>query len=349
MRIVLTGGGTGGHVIPNLAVIEELKKHKDVELLYIGSIDGIEQNLIEKISVKYKGIYCGKFRRYFSFQNFIDPFKIPIGIFQAYYIFKKFQANVVFSKGGFVSVPVVVAAKLLKIPIILHESDAIPGLANRICFKFASKICLGLEESKKYIGAGSRKIVVTGNPIRSFLKDGDKQIGYKLTGLNKFRPVILVMGGSQGASQINTLVEKSIDELLKRFQIVHIRGRGNLDIGLHKTGYIQYGFLDEYLPHVYAIADLVVSRGGANSLAEIAYLKKKALIIPLGTSVSRGDQVENAELFAQKFGWNVLFGEISREDFINAIDKASKEHVKLGRVEKNGASAIANLILKTGK
>ena len=332
-----------------MAVTEELKKHKDVELLYIGSINGIEQNLIEKVSVKYNGIYCGKFRRYFSFQNFIDPFKIPIGIIQAYSILKKFQADVVFSKGGFVSVPVVVAAKLLKIPIILHESDAIPGLANRICFKFANKICLGLEESKKYIGASARKIIVTGNPIRSFLKDGDKQIGYKLTGLNKFRPVILVMGGSQGALQVNNLVGKSLDELLKRFQIVHIRGRGNLDIGLHKTGYIQYEFLDEYLPHVYAIADLVVSRGGANSLAEIAYLKKKALIIPLGTNVSRGDQIENAKLFSRKFGWNVLFEDVSREDFINAIEKAFKEHVKLGVVGKNGAGAIANLILNKGK
>ncbi|MEK7126568.1 MAG: glycosyltransferase, partial [Patescibacteria group bacterium] len=171
MRIVLTGGGTGGHVIPNLAVIEELKKHKNIELLYIGSIGGVEQNLIEKVSVKYKGIYCGKFRRYFSLQNFIDPFKIPIGIFQAYYILKNFRADVVFSKGGFVSVPVVVAAKLLKIPIILHESDAIPGLANRICFKLANKICLGLEEAKKYMGASARKIIFTGNPIRSFLKD----------------------------------------------------------------------------------------------------------------------------------------------------------------------------------
>ena len=332
-----------------MAVIEELKKHKNIELLYIGSIGGVEQNLIEKVSVKYKGIYCGKFRRYFSLQNFIDPFKIPIGIFQAYYILKNFRADVVFSKGGFVSVPVVVAAKLLKIPIILHESDAIPGLANRICFKLANKICLGLEESKKYVGASARKIFVTGNPIRSFLKDGKAEIGLKLTGLNKFRPVILVMGGSMGAAQINDLVEKSIDELLKRFQIVHIRGRGNLDIGIHKTGYIQYEFLDEYLPHVYAISDLVVSRGGANSLAEIAYLKKRALIIPLGTNVSRGDQIENAKLFAQKFGWNVLFGDISREDFINAIEKAFKEHVKFGSVLKNGASAIANLILKTRK
>lgn len=332
-----------------MAVIEELKKHQNIELLYIGSTSGIERNLIEKVSVKYKGIYCGKFRRYFSLQNFIDPFKIPIGILQAYFILKKFQADVVFSKGGFVSVPVVVAAKLLKIPIILHESDAIPGLANKICFKLANKICLGLEEAKKYINANHGKIIFTGNPIRSFLKDGDAEIGRKLAGLNKFRPVILVMGGSMGAVQINNLVKESLDELLKRFQIVHIRGRGNLDMSLHKTGYIQYEFLDEYLPHIYAVSDLVVSRGGANSLCEIAYLKKRALVIPLGTNASRGDQIENAELFAQKFGWQVLYGEISRKDFINSIEKAIKEHVNFSHPIKNGSREIAELILKTGK
>ena len=217
MRIVLTGGGTGGHVIPNLAVIEGLKKAKDIELLYIGSKKGMEKKMVEKAGINYKGVSSGKLRRYFSFKNFSDAFKVPLGFFQARKILKKFGADVLFSKGGFVTVPVVIAARTLKIPIILHESDINPGLANRISAKYTSKICVSYEESEKFFNKYSKKIVYTGNPIRESIMSGDKDRAYKFTGLDRHRPVLLIMGGSQGAKQINDLVRASLPELLKKF------------------------------------------------------------------------------------------------------------------------------------
>lgn len=347
----MTGGGTGGHVIPNLAVIEELKGRKGVELLYIGSRKGIERKLMLGVGVKYRGIFCGKWRRYFSFENFVDIFKIPIGIVQALVILKRFKPSVVFSKGGFVSMPVVIAASWLGVPVILHESDVMPGLANKICARFAKKICLSFEESRQYFagaasgGGGRGSVTVTGNPVRKSLLKGNSDRAYKLTGLRKDKPIILVMGGSQGSEQINELIRASIDELLQTFQIIHIRGRGNLDISLHKKGYVQYEYINENLRDVYAIGDIVVCRGGANSLAEIAMLKKKAVIIPLGTNASRGDQLINARVFAEKFGWEVVSGNVSDADFLEAIEKEWKEDLRDG-VVKNGVRGIVKLILK---
>lgn len=351
----MTGGGTGGHVIPNLAVIEELRGRKGTELLYIGSRRGIERKLVGKTGVKYKGIFCGKWRRYFSWENFVDIFKMPIGVVQALVILKRFKPDVVFSKGGFVSMPVVIAASWLGVPVILHESDVMPGLANKICARFAKKICLSFEESRQYFAGaasngGSRRgsVTVTGNPVRKSLLKGNSERAYKLTGLRKDKPIILVMGGSQGSEQINELVRANVDELLKKFQIIHIRGRGNLDISLHKKGYVQYEYMNEHLRDIYAISDIVVCRGGANSLAEIALLKKKAVIIPLGTHASRGDQLINARVFAEKFGWEVVTGNVSDADFLEAIGKEWREDL-LDGVVKNGVRGIVKLILKFGR
>ncbi|MBD3360743.1 UDP-N-acetylglucosamine--N-acetylmuramyl-(pentapeptide) pyrophosphoryl-undecaprenol N-acetylglucosamine transferase, partial [Candidatus Peregrinibacteria bacterium] len=192
MRIVLTGGGTGGHVIPNLAVIEELR-NENAEILYIGSKEGVEKNMVEKVGVRYEDIPCGKLRRYFSFQNILDIFKMPLGLLKAKKILKKFSPDIVFSKGGFVSVPVTAAASRLKIPVIIHEADISPGLANKFCFRFAKKICLSFEESKSYLPKKFlKKAVYTGIPLRKWLKDGNEDKGYKFTGLNDHRPVILV-------------------------------------------------------------------------------------------------------------------------------------------------------------
>lgn len=345
MRIIFTGGGTAGHVIPNLAVIEGLKaKRKKLEILYIGSKDGIEKKLVEKESIDFKAIACGKLRRYFSWENFLDVLKVPIGIWQAAMIMRKFRPEFVFSKGGYVGLPVTVAASLLGVAVIVHESDVIPGLANKIAFRYADKICLSFEESKDYIKTYPSKVVVTGNPVREKIGEGSQEAGYKFTGLDKHRPVILVMGGSLGAVQINELVTISLDELLKKFQVVHLRGRGNLDISLKKKGYKQYEYLDEQMADVYAMADLIISRGGANSLAEIAFLGKKALIIPLGKAGSRGDQIENALVCCRKYGWAVLDGEIGREDFIKAIELAYKNRLR-GEKFENGVKKIVNLIL----
>ncbi|MFA5948358.1 MAG: UDP-N-acetylglucosamine--N-acetylmuramyl-(pentapeptide) pyrophosphoryl-undecaprenol N-acetylglucosamine transferase, partial [Candidatus Gracilibacteria bacterium] len=220
MRIVLTGGGTAGHVIPNLALIEELKTRRSVEILYVGEKNGVEKNLIEKVDVNFRGIYCGKMRRYFSIQNFIDLFKIPIGILQARKILKKFNVGVVFSKGGYVSFPVCIAANMLKIPVIIHESDLIPGLANKMCMSKAKKILTSFEETKNHLPEALReKVVYTGNPIRKEIFEGDKEKGYRLSGFNDSKKIILVMGGSSGARQINELVRASLDELTKKFQI----------------------------------------------------------------------------------------------------------------------------------
>lgn len=333
--------------MPNLAVIEELKKKKrNVEILYIGSTDGIEKKMIMNGGITYRGVLCGKLRRYFSLKNLVDGFKVPVGVLQAMRILRKFKPSVVFSKGGFVSVPVVVAARLLKIPVIVHESDLVPGLANKLLFKFADKICLSFEESKKHLRKYMAKVEVTGNPVRKEILEGDKEVGYKFTGLDKHRPVILVMGGSQGARQINKLVRDGIDELLKRFQIVHIRGRGNLDIGLHRKGYAQYEYLNEQLKDVYAMSEMIVSRAGANSLFEIAYLKKKAVIIPLGESASRGEQVTNARIFASRFGWTVLTGEVSADNFIKSVEMTYQNKFN-GKIDlKNVVEKVVGVILK---
>ncbi len=332
--------------MPNLAVIEGLKK-ANVEILYIGSENGIEKKLIQKIGIRYEGVKCGKFRRYFSFQNFIDLFKLPVGIFEARKILKKFSPNVVFSKGGYVSVPTVIAAHMLKIPVIVHESDVSVGLANKICFRFADKICLSFEESFAYLSKKIvKKAIFTGMPIRENLTKGNKEDGYSFTGFDKYRPVILIMGGSQGANQINELVRASLDELIKKFQIVHITGKGNLDISVHKKGYVQYEFLDEKLKDIYAMCEMVISRGGANSLAELALLKKKVIIIPLGNNASRGEQSSNSRIFARKFGWSIINGNIHREDFINNILLTYKNELRSDVKFKNGLKDIVNLILK---
>lgn len=302
--------------------------------------------MVEKAGIPYKSVACGKFRRYFSVKNLWDIFKIPVGIFQAWRILRKFKPAVVFSKGGFVSVPVVIAASWMHVPVIVHESDVRPGLANRVCAKYADKICVSFEETRKYLQKYGRKIVFTGNPVRKSVLCGVAENGYKFTGLDHHRPVILVMGGSQGAQQINTLVRGGLNELLKKFQIVHICGRGNLDISLHKKGYVQYEFLDEQMKDVYAISELVISRGGANSLAEIAALKKKALVIPLGTTASRGDQIENAEMFARKSGWGVLVGEVEVADFVQAVEMVHRNKMNTSEKVKNGVYDIVRMILK---
>ena len=315
----------------------------------MGSKDGIERGMCEKFGVKYEGVACGKLRRYFSLENFLDFFKVPVGVLQAYEVLKKFKADVVFSKGGFVGVPTVIAARMLGISVVLHESDVVPGLANKLSARFASKICVSFEATRKFFGNFKDRVELTGNPIRSWIKEGVAEAAYKFTGLDKYRPVILVMGGSQGAMQINNLLRSSLDELLKKFQIVHLCGKGNLDIGIHKKGYVQYEFLDKQLADIYAMCEMIVSRGGANSLAEIAYLGRKALIIPLGSATSRGDQIDNAREFSHEFAWAVLSGEISVKDFIKGVELAYANDINTNENFINGSKEIAKIILNVGK
>jgi len=298
-RIILTGGGTAGHVTPNLALLPYLLKD-NWEIHYIGTKVGIEHNLISRFEfVRFHAIKSGKLRRYADIKNITDPLKVIFGIAQSIFIMNKVRPSVIFSKGGFVSVPVCIAGFLAKVPVIIHESDLTPGLANRIASKFATKICTSFEETLGYFKG--RDSVYTGTPIRDELLNGDAQKGRMLCGFTKDKPVILVVGGSLGAQAINTCVRENIPKLLKTFSIAHICGKNGIDPKyLNTTGYAQFEYLNDEMGHVLAMADLVVSRAGSNSIHEFLELRKPNLLVPLPQSASRGDQVLNAELFKKK-------------------------------------------------
>jgi len=328
MKIVLTGGGTGGHVIPNIAIIDYLKvNYPKAELVYIGSKKGMEKGLIAEKNCKFYAVETGKLRRYFSWENFIDLIRIPAGLIQSLFIIKKFKPQVIFAKGGYVSFPVVIAGFILRIPIILHESDLVPGMANKLLSKFADKICISYKESLNYF-KNKDKIILTGNPVRIEITKGKKEVGYKLTHFNKEKPILLVMGGSSGAAFINGIIEKNKQELLKKYQIIHICGKGK-EIEIKNKNYLSFQYVNEELKDLYAISDLIISRAGANSLAEIAILNKSAIIIPLSRKASRGDQIFNAESFVKNHHAELLLEEdYSDEKVLTLIDKLIKNKTK---------------------
>jgi UDP-N-acetylglucosamine--N-acetylmuramyl-(pentapeptide) pyrophosphoryl-undecaprenol N-acetylglucosamine transferase len=297
-RIILTGGGSAGHVTPNIALANYLLK-KGWEVFYIGSQTGIETKLIPPLNIPFFSITTGKLRRYFSWQNFFDPLKILIGIVQAYFLCRKIKPNIVFAKGGFVSFPVVVAAWLNKIPVVAHESDFTPGLANKLSLPFVNKLCLAFEESEKFF-QDKKKLIYTGNPVREELLSGDANKGLELCHFSHDKKVILIIGGSSGAEIINTTIRKALPQLLPRFQIIHICGKGKIDNTLHDDDYCQFEYLQQELKDVFACADIIISRSGANSVYEILSLNKPHIFIPLATGASRGDQIDNAKYFQNK-------------------------------------------------
>lgn len=319
-KIVLTGGGTAGHVTPNIALLPELKK-SGYEISYIGSKNGIEKKLIEDCNINYYGVSTGKLRRYFDLKNFTDPFRIVHGFFEAKRILKKIKPDVVFSKGGFVSVPVVRAAASLKIPCIIHESDLTPGLANKLCIPAAAKVCCNFPETLRYLP--SDKAVLTGTPIRDELMTGSAKEGLKLCGFSEFKPVLMIMGGSQGARSINNMVRASLNDLLKDFQVLHLCGKGNLDESLTSVrGYKQFEYLTDDLKNAFAAADIVISRAGANAICELVALKKPNVLIPLPTAGSRGDQLLNAESFeAQGFSFVLKEEKMTAETLVSAVQE----------------------------
>lgn len=305
-KIILTGGGTAGHVTPNMALIPDLQ-NLGYDIKYVGSYDGIEKKLIEEIGIDYEGISSGKLRRYLSTKNFTDPFRVIKGFKEAKKIIKDFQPDIVFSKGGFVSVPVVLAAKKYKIPVIIHESDMTPGLANKLSFSAASTICHNFPETANYLPKG--KSLLTGSPIRKELKSGDRYNGLKICGFTDEKPVIMVMGGSLGAVAVNNIVRAALDKLLDNFQIVHLCGKGKLDISLqNRKGYKQFEYIKAELKDLFAMSDIIISRAGANAICEIAALKKPNILIPLSAKASRGDQILNAQSF-KKQGFSELIEE----------------------------------------
>ena len=319
-KIVLTGGGTGGHVSPNLALIPELKVD-GWEVQYIGSNNGIEKQLVAEVGIPYHGISSGKLRRYFDWQNFIDPFKVIKGIFDAYFAIAKIKPKVIFSKGGFVTVPVIFAGWLQRIPVIIHESDFSSGLANRLSIPFATKVCVTFPETAKHLAKYSAKVKHTGLPIRPDILKGNAEKGRELCGFNPDLPVLLVIGGSTGSAKINQAVRSILDLLTQSYQVVHACGKGNLDINLNgHPHYQQFEYLGTELADVFAIADLVVSRSGANAVFEFLTLRKPNLLIPLSKLSSRGDQILNAKSF-QSRGYSAVLAEedLNNESLLTAI------------------------------
>lgn len=305
-RIILTGGGTAGHVTPNIALLPRLKE-LEYDIHYIGSYNGIEKELIEQLGIPYHGISSGKLRRYFSLQNFTDPFRVIKGFQEAHRLIKLLKPNVIFSKGGFVSVPVVLAGKRCHVPTIIHESDMTPGLANRISIPSATKVCCNFPETVAHLPAD--KAVLTGSPIRQELLSGDKQNALNFTGLDDQKPVILIVGGSLGAVAVNEAIRRILPSLLKDFQIIHLCGRGKLDPSLnHLNGYVQYEYIKDELKDLFALSDIVISRAGANAICELLALHKPNLLIPLSANASRGDQILNARSFERQ-GFSIVMEE----------------------------------------
>ena len=303
-KIVMTGGGTAGHVTPNIALFPALRA-EDYEIHYIGSFDGIEKKLIEDFDVPYYGISTGKFRRYFDPKNFSDPFRVMKGFFEARKIIKHIKPDIVFSKGGFVSVPVVRAAASLKIPCIIHESDMTPGLANKLCIPVSRKICCNFPETFDMLPP--EKAVLTGSPIREELSTGNKEVGLAFCGFNHEKPVIMVMGGSQGAAAVNQAIRDALPKLLEKYQVVHLCGKDKMDnLLLTVPGYKQFEYIKEEMKDLLAMADLVISRSGANAISEILALRKPNILIPLPSG--RGDQLLNADSYEAQ-GFSIVINE----------------------------------------
>lgn len=319
-RIILTGGGTAGHVTPNIALIPKLRE-LGFDIHYIGSYNGIEKDLIEPFGIPYHGISSGKLRRYFSLQNFTDPFRVIKGFGEARKLIKNLKPDVIFSKGGFVSVPVVLAGKKCKVPVIIHESDMTPGLANKIAIPSVAKICCNFPETLDCLPEG--KAVLTGSPIRQELLSGNKIAAMDLCKFTADKPVILVIGGSLGSVVVNNAVRESLPRLLKDFQIIHLCGKGKTDESLKNTkGYCQFEYVKDELRDIFALSEIVISRAGANAICELLALRKPNLLIPLSAKASRGDQILNARSFERQ-GFSMVLEEedLTKETLTSTVYK----------------------------
>lgn len=344
-KIVLTGGGTAGHVTPNLALLPRLQE-LGYDVTYMGSIDGIEKKLIADFNIPYYGVPVGKLRRYLDPKNFTDPFKVIKGYNEARAYLKELKPDVVFSKGGYVSVPIVRAAASLKIPCILHESDLTPGLANKLCIPKAKNICCNFPETLAKLPKG--KAVLTGSPVRAELFNGDAQKAFEMCKFNHEKPVIMVIGGSTGSVAINKAVRTALPELLKEFQVVHLCGNGRIDNMLLTTeGYAQFEYLKGELKDVMAMSDIVISRAGANAICELLSLNKPNLLIPLSKAASRGDQILNANSFESQ-GFSLVLqeedlDEISLVEYVHMLYQ-NRDTYRAAMENSNQINAIDKII-----
>lgn len=337
-KIVMTGGGTAGHVTPNIALMPALK-NSGYEISYIGSYEGIEKGLIEGQKIPYYGISSGKLRRYFDIKNFSDPFKVLKGYHQSVKLLKQLKPDIVFSKGGFVSVPVILAAKRCKIPAIIHESDITPGLANKIAIPNATKVCCNFPETLAYLP--KEKAVLTGSPIRKELLSGDAKKAFSFCSFkDENKPVILIIGGSTGSKAINTAIRELLPDLLKKYNIIHLCGKGNLDNSLNTlSGYTQFEYINEELSDLFALSTLVISRAGANAICELLALHKPNILIPLSAAASRGDQILNAASF-EKSGYSYVLEEekVSNETLLSAINHVMEHKTSYINAMENSSS-----------
>ena len=359
-KIILTGGGTAGHVAPNLALIPSLKS-VGFEVYYIGSHTGIERELVEAEGIPYFGISSGKFRRYKSLKNITDIFRVCKGLTDAIGIIRKIRPDVIFSKGGFVVVPVIAAARLLMVKSVIHESDMTPGLANKLAMPFSAKVCVSFPETLNHVKG---KGVLTGTPLRPELFDGDRDAGLAVfentgdcnsTGSktqpvesidNDVRPVLLVTGGSQGAKAINTCVREALPLILQKFRVIHLCGKGNLS-GINQHGYVEFEYITHQMADIFAAADIVISRAGANTIFELAALGKPNLLIPLPIGQSRGDQIQNAASFErQGFSMVLMEDEMTPERLLRDISILYENRENFCRKMKmqNVANGVKNVI-----
>lgn len=335
IKIVFAGGGTGGHIYPGLAIADEIRdiakeKNLNVEIFWFGNSSGMDKDIVEKSGSvdKFVGIPSGKLRRYFSLRNFFDVFKIFAGCLKSFFKLLVIKPNVLFSKGGFVSVPPCASASLLKIPVLTHECDFTPGLATKINTRFASKILVSYEQTKDYLSSvNKKKAIATGNPVRPIFYDenhdsnvanGKKFLFENRKDFDETKPILLVLGGSLGAHQINNLVVENLDWLCERFNVVHQCGAKDADsMPQNRNGYFLHPFIYKEMRDVIDCADVVLSRAGANSIWECAVLGKPLVLIPLCGSGTRGDQVDNAKFFEERGAAQVLLG-----------DEADSSHLK---------------------
>lgn len=344
-KLILTGGGTAGHVTPNIALIDRMRAEGGFEISYIGSYDGIEKQLIGDTGVAYYGISSGKLRRYRNVKNLSDPFRVLKGCFQAYRLIRRLKPDGVFSKGGFVSVPVIVAARLCGVPSIIHESDMTPGLANKLAIPFATKVCVTFEETLKHLPKD--KAVLTGSPIRSQVLEGDRAAGLKLCGFSADKPVVMMIGGSMGSVRINKVLREALPTLLEKYQLVHLCGKGNVDAALDGLAdYRQFEYVKHELADLFAMADVVLSRAGSNAISELLALKKPNVLIPLSLEASRGDQILNAASF-EKQGYSLVLPEdkMTVESLVAAVDRVYQDRAvyaasMAASAQTDGVSAV---------
>lgn len=353
MVVCYTGGGTLGHIYPALAVHQQLMDQPHYEGFFIGRREEGERNAVERAGLTFYGIAAGRLRRYRTWRNLTDWILVLAGFFQALWILFRQRPQIIFSKGGFVTPPVVLAAYVLRIPVVSHESDATPGLATRINSRFSTLLCTGFEQVGENLGA--REVIVTGNPVRRELLEG-VNTAQIIAGIGDGERLILVLGGSQGSVQINTLVRQSLDQLTALGWVYHQCGVGGLN-GSVSEQYIEVEQITDLLPALLKRADLVISRSGAGIISELALYGKPALLIPLSAQQSRGDQIDNASYLAQRGAARVLLGEIDRRDMVNEVDSMLADQKALTAMAEamgalarpESAQAIARLITERRK